>query len=412
MIRIHSSLACRAVFLGLAALGRPADAVTAQSSLINRWSSSLGVTYEHWSFSDAVSQPTRSGDGTVLVDGASQISFPLGASVSLGQQWVVDVTAAYSSGRVTLAGPDPELNTDRYTLSGLTDARLRAVGRLSPTVALTFGVNIPTGATSLDAEETSAFRVLAAPALSFQVPRLGSGVSGLAGVVLSRPVGRGWAGAFGASYEMRGKYDPGATIATLADPDYSPGDALRLSLGLDGPVGQSGMSLGLSADIVTNRDVISDPAAGSDPFITQLGPVFSADWRLRLAMRGLRELTLYAVDRFRTNYRTGRDTSSSIVSGSSGNYLDLGARGVAPAGRATGVLVAANFRHQTGLDADRTFATAGTVSGALTVGLVRDLGGGYAVQPFVRGQLGRIKNGDQSSTATGIAGGVTLGVRF
>ena len=57
-------------------------------------------------------------------------------------------------------------------------------------------------------------------------------------------------------------------------------------------------------------------------------------------------------------------------------------------------------------------ATAAITSGTLTLGLVQDLGGGYALQPFARAQTGRVKTGDNSATVQGLAAGVTLGMRF
>ena len=384
-----------------------------QGRLVGYRTSSLGVVYENWNFSDGVTQPVWDDNGTVLIDHVSQVSFPLGVSIPVGQKWTVDLSAGYATGRVVLTGTDPELNTTRYTLNGLTDTRLRATGRLSSLISLTFGLNVPTGQTNLTPEEYSAFRVLAAPALSFQVPRLGNGLSGTAGVVVSRQLSQAWAGALGVSYQVRGKYEPGALIAALSNPDYSPGDALRLSAGFDGLVGSNRMTLGLSADIYSTADEISDPAAGGAAITTKLGPVLSADWQLRLTVPRFRELTLYAVDRYRTRYRSGIASSGSVPVGqSSGNYLDLGARGTIAAGRGTGVLAAINFRHQTGLKADDTIATAAMVSGGVTLGLVRELGLGYSVQPFIRGQLGTIKSVDQSSTATGIGGGVIVGRRF
>jgi hypothetical protein len=379
----------------------------AQGRLVGYRSSSVSVLYEHWSFSQPLPQPTPGNETTVLVDNASEISFPVAVTVPLGENWSVDVATAFSSGRVVLAAADTLLDVSRYTLNGIADTRLRATGKLSPMVSLTFGLNIPTGKTSLDAEEYNAFRVLAAPALSFQIPRLGSGVSGTAGVVLSRQLGPVWAGALGVSYEVRGSYDAGTLVAALASSDYSPGDALRISAGLDGLVGQHGMTLGLSADIYPTNDVVSNASIA-----TRLGPVLTADWQLRVATTRFRELTLYAVDRYRTRYRSGLPESLVSVTQSSGNYLDAGVRSVLGAGPATGVLAAVNFRHQTGLKADDTFATAGMVSGALTLGLIRELGGGYVAQPFVRGQIGQLKTGTASSTGTGVAAGLTVGLRF
>jgi hypothetical protein len=406
--------ASRAVWLSLAAAVFPWMQTAAQGRLVGYRSSSLGAVYEHWSFTDGISQPTRTGDEIVLIDHASQLSIPVAVRVPLGENWTIDVSSAYSTGRVVLSSPDPELNTTEYRLNGITDVRLRAIGRLTPSISLTVGLTAPTGKTSLGAEEVSALRVLAAPPLGLQIPRLGNGFSVTGGVVLSRQLGESWAGALGVSYEARGTYDPGALIASLSNPEISPSDALRVSLGLDGLVGQNGMTLGLSADFYPNQDQIVDPAlpAGTS-LTTQLGPVLTADWQFRLGTSGFRELTLYAVDRYRTKYRSGSSViGTEPVAESSGNYLDAGIRSVIALGEATGILAAGNFRHQTGLRSDNTLATAGMVSGTLTLGLLRDLGSGYTVQPFMRGQVGRINSAGQSSSAIGYGGGVTVGLRF
>jgi hypothetical protein len=398
----------------LVALFLTAQGAMGQSRLVDVRSASLGVMYESWSFSDGVPQPTQRDAGDVVVERASQVSFPLIATVPISESWTVDLATAYSSGGVSLRDPDPELAIDRYSLSGFTDARLRATGRISDAVTLTFGLNAPTGETSLTAEEYDAFRVLAAPALSFQVARLGNGLSGTAGVVVSRALGGMWAGALGASYELRGSYEPGTLIAALSNVDYSPSDALRFSLALDGPVGQHGMTLGLSADFYPNQDRIAAPDLGEGRALTtQLGPVLTLDWQLRLAAPRFRELTLYAVDRYRTKYGIGTAGGPTVADDQSGgNYFDAGIRGVMASGPATGILAALNFRHQTGLDTDETIATAGMVSGALTLGILRSFGGGYTIHPYVRGQIGSIKVSDNSISATGLAGGVTVSRRF
>ena len=138
------------------------------------------------------------------------------------------------------------------------------------------------------------------------------------------------------------------------------------------------------------------------------GPIVTADWQLRVATSRFRELTLYAVDRYRTKYKRG----GAAVDGSSGNYLDAGVRGVLPVSRASAVLGHLNVRNHTGLRSDNSLATAAITSAALTLGLVQDLGNGYALQPFARAQAGRAKTGNNSASARGLAAGVTLGMRF
>jgi len=387
--------------------------VWAQGKLVGYGTSSVGVVFERWGLGDGIAQPVHDGSSTVVVENVSQLSLPITARVPLGQQWTFDFAAAYSTGRVELAAPDPALSTTRYELDGITDARIRATGHLTSTVSLTLGLNVPLGRTSLDSAETQAFRVLAAPPFSFQTARLGSGFAASAGVVLSRQLGAVWAGALGASYEMRGDYEPGAVIPALLSSDYSPGDALRLSAGLDGLLGQHGLTLGLSLDVYPNSDQITDPALEAGALTSQLGPVITTDVQLRIATRGLKELTIYAADRYRTSFSAGRlATGNRTVPESSGNYLDLGIRAVIAAGRGTGILVVPNFRHQTGLDSDNTLATAGIVSGAMTVTLIREIGAAYVLQPFVRGQVGRLESGGEETTATAFAGGVTAGIRF
>src|SRR5215204_3173793 len=148
-------------FLGLLlAVGIvPSRPLLAQGRLVGFNSSTIGVMYEAWSFSEAVAQPTATGSEDVLVDHVSQFSFPLTVTIPLSERWTLDVASAYASGKVVLSGTDPELGTSEYQLSGVTDTRLRATGRLSSNISLSLGLNLPTGKTSFDAEELSAFRV-------------------------------------------------------------------------------------------------------------------------------------------------------------------------------------------------------------------------------------------------------------
>lgn len=395
------TLLTAATFLPLAAQGR----------LVGYRTSAAGPVYEHWSFSDGVYQPTTSGSDSVLVESAFQFSVPITLTAPVGDRWSVDLSTGYAAGRVNLAGNDSALNVARYSLSGLTDLRLRATGKLSEAVIVTVGLNLPTGKADLDEEEFNALRVLAAPALSFQVPSLGTGFAGTGGVVLARQLGA-WAWALGASYEVRGGYSPGAVASGLFIDGFNPSDAFRVSLGADRLIGPHGMTVGLSADFYTKDRLtagsVIEPGGQQAEIVTQLGPVLTLDWQLRIATARFRELTLYAVDRYRTRFKRGGDK----VEGSSGNYLDAGVRSVLPLSSSAGLMASLNFRHQTGLDVDNTFSTAGLVGAAATIGVLKNVGQYYTVQPFVRGQVGRLESGEQSTTVTGFAGGVTLGLRF
>ena len=403
----------RAAVVGLGifgGLGAALSTLGAQGRLVGARTSVVGPIYERWSFGDGLYQTSIAGGDSVRVESASQLTVPISLSVPLGERWTVDLSGAYASGTVSLATRDTSLDVDRYAVNGLTDLRLRATGRvIGDNVIVTLGVNVPTGKTSLNGEEFSAMRVLAAPAFAFQTPTLGLGAGGTAGVVVAYEAA-GWAWAFGGSYELRSAYDPVTFVGEL-----NPSDAVHLSVGGDGLIGQNGMTIGLSADIFT-KDQLSalEPQGGGGQNAapaaaeTQLGPIVTVDWQLRLAASRFRELTLYAVDRYRTKYKR----AGVAVDGSSGNYFDTGVRSVLPVARSSAILTHLNVRHHTGLKSDNSLATAAITSAALTLGLVQDLGNGYALQPFARSQIGRMKTGDNSANVQGFAAGVTLVMRF
>ena len=382
--------------------------VSAQDRLIPARVASVGPVFEQWSFASGLMQPASGGAGAVELKSATAFSVPVSASIGFGERWTFDVSAAYASGTVKLRGADPAVGGDSYSLSGVTDVRTRLSARLAgDAVIVTVGANLPTGTTSLDAEQFAALRVLSAPALGMQAPALGTGFGGTAGLVASRQIG-GWAWAAGASYELRQTYTPIAFAAGIAAPDVDPGDAIHLTLGADGLVGQHGMTIALSTDVFGDEKLAVAAAGGEGTVTTRLGPIFTVDWQLRVATTRLRELSLYVIDRYRTPYeRGGREVEES-----SGNYLDGGVRAVFPLSPSTGLLTALNLRHQTGLKSDSTLATAATAGAGVTLGLQRSLGSGFELQPFVRADYGRIKSVDASAAATGLAAGISLGRRF
>jgi hypothetical protein len=394
--------------LGALILGSLATPAAAQEKLAGFRTTVVSPVYETWSFADDIFQPTASSADSVRLERVSQWSFPVMVFIPLGRGLSVDVAAAYASGEVKLDGRDAaRAGTDHYSLSGITDAKIRLTGRLAgDNLLFTLGFNAPSGKVKLDDQELNALRVLAAPALNFQIPTLGTGSGGTAGLVFAKAIAS-WAWAFGASYEIRSKYAPATVVSAggLSTPDFNPSDAIHLSLGSDGLVGAHGMTFGLSADIFTEDKLIEDAASSAS---TQLGPIYTAEWQLRVASRSFRELTFYAIDRYRSKYK--RD--GATVPKSDGNYVDAGVRSIIAVGAKTGVLAAANVRHHTGLKSDNTLATAALASGGLTLGLSRDLGSGYLLQPFARGQIGRVKTGVHESNATGVGAGVTLTRRF
>jgi hypothetical protein len=99
------------------------------------------------------------------------------------------------------------------------------------------------------------------------------------------------------------------------------------------------------------------------------------------------------------------------VDGTSGNELEIGARGEIALGARMGLSIGIDGRHHTGLEADRTMATAGILAGGLMLGLpVR--AGALTLMPFARATVGRIDNHADTFSANGWGAGLTLGARF
>ncbi len=392
---------------GIIATAFAAEGLLAQQRLLGIRSTQVSPIHESWTFGDGVVQ--RVNEDSVLVKRVTQWSIPVMVAIPLGSRLTFDASAAYAMGQVVLDGVDPGTGSDRYELAGPTDVKVRLVGRVvGDNVLVTLGANAPTGTVSLGQEELSALRVLAAPVLRLQTPGLGRGAGGTAGVVLARQLG-GWAWALGLSYELTGSYAPIAAFTSGApSPDLDPGDALHVSLGADGLVGEHGMTIALAVDSYTPDDLrFPEVGGGGTRSEIHLGPTFSAEWQLRIAAPRLRELTLQLADRYRTEYKQ----EGSTVVGSSGNQIEGGLRIVIPAGRSMGILVALDGRHHTGLEVDESLATAAMAGGGATLGL--EIGGGaFVMQPFVRGQFARIDAGGSKTDARGIAGGVTLTMRY
>ena len=387
-----------------------ATSLRAQDRLTGLRAAGTGVTAEVVTFgADGFRQPGLLGSDSSRVARVTQLSVPITAVTPLAGSWTLDATAVYGTGSVSLDRTGGARTT--RTLSGLSDVRLRATGRLfDESLLLTVGGNIPTGRTKLDLEQLDALRVLAAPALAMLAPPVGQGPSGTVGALVARRAGA-WALAGGVSYEIRGQFAPvAALVAGASSIDFRPGNVVRGSIGADRLVGRSRLSASFSADVYATDQLRGGDAVASAASLAEvrLGPVFTTDLQLQLAAPRLRELVLWTTNRWRAPF--SRD--GVRVEGSSGNYLDGGLRTSLPVAATTDLFAATDARWHTGLDLDDGLATAGVVAGSMTLGVSQRLGR-LTLQPFVRGQLGTLRSARAGDTPfSGGTAGVTLLTRF
>jgi len=328
----------------------------------------------------------------------------------------------YSAGTVVYDPVDPRKPRGlTATIAGPSDVRVRASGRVAgDALIVTLGTNVPTGLTRLREEQVTAVRVLAAPALALGAPPVGAGGSATVGLLSAQRVGSGsWAVAGGVSYELHDSYTPiAALVAGAPTTDFRPGDVVRFSVGADGLVGRQRVSLSVAGDFFGVDHV---RATGGGGVVTadetqvvrpvarvRLGPVLSSDAQVHLAAPNVREAVVWLSSRWRSRF--ARDGVQ--VQGSSGEYLDGGVRVLAPLARRTDLLLAADARWHSGLAFDDALLTASAAAGGVTAALSHHFGA-LTVQPFARGQLGRVRaTRDAATPLIGGAVGLTALTRF
>ncbi|MBK8250386.1 MAG: hypothetical protein IPK85_23770 [Gemmatimonadetes bacterium] len=360
----------------------------AQSRLVTRHAAGLGVAVDVVRFGGpGIEQFGFAGRDSVRVRGATQLIIPVAVASSLGAGWRLDVTALHAVGRVSFHDARTGA-AGAITLRGTSDVRLRATGRfLFDGLVATVGVNAPTGRTTLSDGEYSALRVLVAPALALGSTPVGTGPSGIVGVVASRAVGP-WTVAFGGSFEHRGRYQPIAALTAGTDAaDFRPGSVVRTSMAAERLVGAHRLNLGVAADLFREdrlRGAVDGAGAGAASLATvQLGPVLTADAQLQLGAPRWREVVMYSSALWRARY--ARD--GITVGGSSGRYVETGLRAARPLRPGTDVVLGAAARMHGGLATDLGLATRAVRAGDVTVGFRSGIGP-VAVQPYVRGQVG------------------------
>ncbi len=389
----------------------------AQSRLVTRSAAGAGGALDVITFhGEGVEQFGFGGLDSVRVRRASQLTIPVAVASSLGAGWRLDVTALHAVGQVTF--DDARTGASRrVSLRGTSDVRVRATGRvLSDGLVATAGVNAPTGRTSLNDGEYSALRVLVAPALALGSTPVGTGPSGILGLVASRPVGP-WTMALGASFEHRGRYQPVAAVTAGTDAaDFRPGSVVRTSIAAERLVGAHRLNVGVAADVF-RADRLRGVGEGATPSsgqvalaTVQLGPVLTADAQLQVGSRRWREVVLFASSLWRAPY--ARD--GITVGGSSGQYVEGGVRAARPLRPGTDIVLATGGRWHSGLSSDQGLATRAVRAGDVTIGL-RSSRGLLAMQPYVRGQAGVLESrglGLPSRGFHGVTSGVVLQGRF
>jgi len=411
----------RMTTLGIVAISLGAPELRAQDRLVGTRFLGAGASYESITFGGSgLTQAGFGGLDSARITGVRQFTTPVTFASPIGRGWRLDVTSLYSVGSVEYKDASGAGDSRSVSLSGFSDVRMRASGRvLQDGLIITIGANLPTGRTALTSTEFNTLRVLSSPALGLGSTPVGSGPSGTFGLVVPTQAA-GWSVALGGSYEIRGRYQPIASLAAgSASAYFTPGGVMRASITGDRTLGPHRLTLAMAADVFTRDKLRSDvksDVAGSPSTLNvatvQLGPVFSADAQMQLAVPAVREMLAYTSYRWRAPF--ARD--GITVDRSSGHYVESGARASVALASGRDVVVSADARWHSGLGVDLGLPTSGVVSGAFSVGLNlrRNLA---ALQPYLRAEAGSLSQrsatgANPSRSFTGGSAGVVLSTRF
>lgn len=390
-------------------------AVKSQDRLLSSQAITGGLIVEQIRVSGSGGRDLTIGTDSLALTRASLFSMPITASMVLGKFWTLDLAQQYTTGRITLGD---NLRTQSLSLVGPSDTRARLVGRLfDDAVVATIGITAPTGRKGIDANELLAARVLGAPTLGLGATALSSGGSIVAGAVFAKTAEL-WRIAAGGSIEKRASFQPVTVVASGGTgTELSPGLAYRASLAAERPVGEHRFTLSVTADLY-GTDIAGtggslaelSPGSGGTSSVRP-GPVVSFDGQMQFGHARFRELLIWASARRRGAFeRDGESRSGSEASG-----FDAGFRSSMPIWRTVDVLVASDFRLQSGSRMDLGgLMSMGGRAASLTIG-ANARRSALAAQPFVRLQRGMLKaggGGDDRGSFSGAAVGMMLVGRF
>jgi hypothetical protein len=168
----------------------------------------------------------------------SQTAIPFVFVIPFSERISVDLTTAYAISDVITGGQSIS------AIKGLTDMQVRAnIQAGLENMVFTVGLNLPTGQYTIPEGQQEAAGQIGNDFLNFPISSMGNGFGATGGVAYARPVGS-WN--LGGGMSFRKSTEFAAFSVSNEDFTFTPGDELRLRVGVDRPVGDGQVTLGLS----------------------------------------------------------------------------------------------------------------------------------------------------------------------
>ena len=366
----------RTAFAAAVVAGMMALPASAQNSTIG-----IGSNYTGYTF-----------DSGLGADAAQLFMVPVAVRFPISDAIALDLSTAWAQG-------DIERDNERYTMSGVTDTRLKLSYSVTPWALLSFGAGLPTGNSTHTGEEAIVASVLATDLLGFREATWGSGMAFTSALATAARVG-GWGVGFAGAYSLRGEFEP----STDLDLSYRPGNETRVRIGLDRNIGTNTLTFG-----ATFRQYEADQADGINLFQAGNRMRFDATYAFRA---GSGVWTLYAADVIRETGdltlsivdNLGAIVGDTAIATAKQNMVVAGVMGSIQVGGGFVFRPHIDFKSQTRTEADGSEPGSGWML-AMGGDLPMRLFGGYDFFPKARILYGSIKD------ATG-AGVNVIGAEF
>lgn len=168
----------------------------------------------------------------------SQTAIPFVFVIPFSDRISIDLTTAYAVSDVITGGQSIS------AIKGLTDTQLRANIQVGPeNMLVTVGLNLPTGQYTIPESQQEAAGQIGNDFLNFPVSSMGNGLGATGGIAYARVLGS-WNLGTGMSFRKTTEF--AAFSVSNEDFTFTPGDEIRLRVGLDRPVGDGQVAIGFS----------------------------------------------------------------------------------------------------------------------------------------------------------------------
>ena len=194
----------------------------------------------------------------------TQSTMPLVVLLPFTDRFSMDMTTAFATSMASGAGAPSS------SITGLTDTQLRGNVAIGDNLLVTLGLNLPTGRYLIPEAEQEAAGQIGNDFLNYAVSSMGNGLGVTGGLAYARPIGD-WNLGLGGSVRKSTEFAAFA-VDTVAY-RFTPADELRLRVGMDRPLGDGQVDVGLAYSTF-GQDVADTTAVSTGDRLTITSSMF------------------------------------------------------------------------------------------------------------------------------------------